>query len=136
MSDSLQPMDYIRHGILHWSPSLQADSLPDEPQRKPKNTGVGSLSLLEQIFPTQESNPGFMHCRRILYQLSCRRKENHLPYEVKLLSRVRLFATPWGVAYYAPPSIRFSRQEYWSGLPFPSPEDLPDLGIEPRPPTL
>ena len=52
--------------------------------------------------------------------------------EVKSLSRVRLFATPWTVAYYAPQSMGFSRQEYWSGLPFPSPEDLPDPGIEPR----
>ena len=45
--------------------------------------------------------------------------------EVKLLSRVRLFATPWTVAYQAPPSMGFSRQEYWSGLPLPSPGDLP-----------
>ena len=52
--------------------------------------------------------------------------------EVKSLSRVRLFATPWTVAYQAPPSMGFSRQEYWSGLPFPSPGDLPDPGIEPR----
>ena len=51
---------------------------------------------------------------------------------VKLLSRVQLFATPWTVAYQVPPSMEFSRQEYWSGLPFPSPGDLPDLGIEPR----
>ena len=49
--------------------------------------------------------------------------------EVKLLSRVRLFATPWTVQ--ALPSMEFSRQEYWSGLPFPSPGDLPDRGIEP-----
>ena len=49
--------------------------------------------------------------------------------EVKSLSRVRLFATPWTVAYYAPPSMGFSRQEYWSGLPFPSLEDLPDPGL-------
>ena len=54
--------------------------------------------------------------------------------EAKELSRVRLFATPWIVAYHAPPSMGFSRQEYWSGLPFPSPEDLPDLGIEPGSP--
>ena len=46
--------------------------------------------------------------------------------------RVRLFVTPWTGAYQAPLSIGFSRQEYWSGLPFPSPGDLPDLGIEPR----
>ena len=56
--------------------------------------------------------------------------------EMKLLSRVRLFATPWTVAYQAPPSMGFSRQEYWSGLPFPSPGDLPNPGIEPRSPTL
>ena len=55
---------------------------------------------------------------------------------VKLLSRVRLFVTPWTVAYQAPPSMGFFRQEYWSGLPFPSPGDLPNAGIEPRSPTL
>ena len=52
-------------------------------------------------------------------------------YEVKSLRRVRLFATPWAVAYQAPPSMAFSRQEYWNGLPFPSPGDLLDPGIEP-----
>ena len=47
---------------------------------------------------------------------------------------VRLFATPWTVAYQAPLSMGFSRQEYWSGLPFPSPGDLPHPGIEPGSP--
>ena len=56
--------------------------------------------------------------------------------KVKLLSRVRLFATPWTVAYQAPPSMGFSRQECWSGLPFPSPGDLPDPGIKPGSPAL
>ena len=55
---------------------------------------------------------------------------------VKLLSHVRLFAIPWTVAYQAPPSMGFSRQEYWSGLPFPSPGDLPSPGIKPRSPSL
>ena len=55
---------------------------------------------------------------------------------VKSLSRVWLFATPWTVAYQALPSMGFSRQEYWSGVPFPSPGDLPDPGIEPGSPTL
>ena len=50
--------------------------------------------------------------------------------KVKSLSRVQLFATPWTVAYQAPPSMGFSRQEYWSGLPLPSPGDLPDPGIK------
>ena len=53
--------------------------------------------------------------------------------KVKSLSRVRLFATG---AHQAPPSMEFSRQEYWSGLPFPSPGDLPNLGIEPGSPAL
>ena len=55
---------------------------------------------------------------------------------MKSLSRVRLFATPWTVAYQAPPSMGFSRQECWSGLPLPSPGDPPDPGIEPGSPTL
>ena len=50
--------------------TMQVDSLPAEPQGKPKNTGVGSLSLLQRIFLTQESNWGLLHCRQILYQLS------------------------------------------------------------------
>ena len=56
--------------------------------------------------------------------------------KVKSLSRVRLFATLWTVAHQTPLSMGFSRQEYWSGLPFPSPGDLPDPGIEPRFPAL
>ena len=82
------PMDYTVYGILQariqqWvafpfargssqprSPTLQADSLPAEPQGKPEKTGVGSLSLLQQIFLTHESTRGLLHCRRILYQLS------------------------------------------------------------------
>ena len=56
--------------------------------------------------------------------------------KVKSLSRVRLFATPRTVAYQAPPSMGFSRQEYWSGLPFPSPGDLPNPGIKPRSPAF
>ena len=55
---------------------------------------------------------------------------------MKSLSRVPLFATPWTVARQAPLSVGFSRQEYWSGLPFPSPGDLPNAGIEPGSPVL
>ena len=50
----------------------------------------------------------------------------------KSLSHVQLFSTPWTIARQAPLSMGFSRQEYWSGLPFPSPGDLPDSGIEPE----
>ena len=56
--------------------------------------------------------------------------------KVKLLSHVQLFVTPWNVAHQAPPSTEFSRQEYWSGLPFPSPVDLPNPDIEPGSRTL
>ena len=55
---------------------------------------------------------------------------------MKLLSHVRLFVTPWTVACQAPLSMGFSRQEYWSGLPFSSPGELPDPGIKPRSPGL
>ena len=82
------PTDYTVHGmlwarILEWvafpfsrgssqprSPTLHADSLPAEPQGKPKNSGVGNLSLLQGIFAIQESNRGLLHCRWIFYQLS------------------------------------------------------------------
>ena len=86
------PMDYIVHGILQarileWVafPFSSRSSLPRNrtqcsciagifftswATKKPKNTGVGSLSLLQQILPTQESNRGLLHCRQILYQLS------------------------------------------------------------------
>ena len=92
VSQSCNPMGYTVHGILQarileWvdypfpgdlpnpeieprSLALQADSLPAEPQGKPKNTGVSSLSLLQHIFQTQESNRGLLHCRRILNWLN------------------------------------------------------------------
>ena len=56
--------------------------------------------------------------------------------KAKSFSRVRLFATPWTIAYQDPQSMEFYRQEYWSGLPFPSPGDLPNPGIKPQSPAL
>ena len=67
------------------SPTLQADSLPAEPQGKPKNTGVGSPFLLQRIFLTQDLNQGLLHCRRILYQLSHRGS----PWEHKRIAQKR-----------------------------------------------
>ena len=64
------PGDLPDPGIEPRSPLLQEDSLPAEPQGQPKNTGVGSLSLLQGIFLTQESNRSLPHHRQILYQLS------------------------------------------------------------------
>ena len=66
----LPPGDLPNPGIKPSCPALQEDSLPSEPPEKPKNTGVGSLFLLQGIFPIQESNWGLLHCRWILYQLS------------------------------------------------------------------
>ena len=63
-------------------------------------------------------------------------KQERKSKKVNSLSRVRLFATPWTVAYQASLSMESSRQEQWSGLPFPSPGDLPDPGIESRSPAL
>ena len=64
------PGDLPNPGIRPRSPALQADSLPAEPPGKPKNIGVGSLFLLQRVFPTQELNQGLLRFRRILYQLS------------------------------------------------------------------
>ena len=73
------PGDLPNPGTQPRSPTLQADSLPTEPQGKPKNTGVGSLSLLQRIFQTQEFNWDLLHCRQILYQLSYQGSP-HLPH--------------------------------------------------------
>ena len=64
------PGDLLNPGIEPRSPALRVDSLPAEPQGKPKNTVVGSLSLLQRIFLTQVLNQGLLHCRWILYQLN------------------------------------------------------------------
>ena len=82
---------------------------------------------------------GFMEAMILPLQISTKTKVQLLKTsqsEVKSLSRVRLFTTPWTVAYQAPSSMGFSRQEYWSGLLFPSPGDLPDPGIKPRSPAF
>ena len=65
------------------------------------------------------------------YHLACIMKV-----KMKSLSCVQLFATSWTISYQAPLSMQFSRQEYWSGLPFPFPGDLPNVGIEPGSPAL
>ena len=117
------PMDYTVHGILQarileWgafpfsggsptpgikprSPALKVDSLPAEPQGKPKNTRVGTLSLLQQIFLTQELIWGLLHCRWILYQLSyqgspysCNRPLFPLPFGGLPISNP-LYHVPW-----------------------------------------
>ena len=100
--------------------TLQVDSFPFESPRKPKNTGVGSLSLLHGIFLTYKSNQGLLLAGRFFTSRDTRETPKIHWSEVKSLSHVRLFVIPWTVAYQAPPSMGFSRQEYWSGVPFPS----------------
>ena len=69
-----------------------------------KNAGVGSHSLLQEIFPTQGLNPGVLHCKEILYHLNY--QESPIQFSsVQSLSRVQLFATPWTAAHQAPLSI-------------------------------
>ena len=125
-------------------PTLQVDSLPAESQGKSKNTGVGSLSLLQWIFPTQEFYQGLLHCRQILYQLSSQGspwtinvmmswwtlKPHICSYKTILCVCVLVtqlcptLVTQWTVAHQSSLSMGFSRQEYWSGLLFPSPDNI------------
>ena len=69
----LPPGTLPKPGFERWSPAFHTDSLPSEPPGKPKNTGVGSLSILQGIFLTHESTESLLHCRWILYQLSYQR---------------------------------------------------------------
>ena len=80
------PGDIPNLGIEPRSPLLQADSLPAEPQGKPKNNGVGRLSLLQQIFPTQELNQNLLHCWQILYQLRQGRPKRYIDSYFSLLT--------------------------------------------------
>ena len=91
-----------------------------------QNTGVGSRSLLQGIFPTQGSNPGLLHCRRILYHLK-REVAQSCPTLCESMDCVLPGLSVHGI---------FQARVLESGLPFPSPGDLPDTGIEPRSPTL
>ena len=72
------PGDLPNPGIEPRSSALQADSLPAEPPGKPKNTRVGSVSLLQPIFLTEDLNQGLLHCRRSLYQLSYQGSPNRV----------------------------------------------------------
>ena len=94
---------------------------------------MGRHALLQGIFPTQGLNPRLLcllHWQVGSLPLAQLRKP------ARLLSRVQLFVTPWTVACQAPLSMGLSRQEYWSGLPFPTPGDLPNPGMELGSPAL
>ena len=98
------------------------------------HSSKASILLHSAFFRVQLSHPCMTSGKTIA--LTRQTFVGKVKVKVKLHSRVQLFETPWTVAHQAPLSIGFSRQKYWSGLPFPSPGDLPDPGIEPRSPTL
>ena len=146
------PIDYTVHGIfqariLEWVAFLfsRGSSQPrDQTQVSCIGSGFFTTWATREAqeywsgypIPSPEDlpNPGIKQGSPVL-------QADPLPTEVKwsevtLLSRVRLFATLWSVAHQVPLSMGFSRQEYWSGLPFPSPGDLPDPGIKPQSPAL
>ena len=82
-------------------------------------------------FFTRTLGSSWFFIRELAEQKLKKKKKFLDSHMLSLLCRVRLFVTPWTIARQAPPSIGFSRQEYWSGLPFPPPGDLPNPGIEP-----
>ena len=126
----------VSNSATPWTVSCQAFCPWNSPG---KNTWVGCHFLLQGIFLTQGSNQGFLHGRQILYHLSQQGSSIYYVEKSKWsLSVVSNSLRPHGmyVACQAPPSMGFSRQEYCSGLPFPSPGDLPHPGIKPRSPTL
>ena len=107
---------------------------------------IAADSIGEVLSPTRLHSTSDTNCKPkllpVLWLTSCKSEvltispTQDAKVKVKSLSRIRLFATPWTVAYQASLSMGFSRQEYWSGLPFPSPGDLPNPGIEPGSPAL
>ena len=130
-----------RWASVQFSPSVVSDTLqphelqharPPFPSPTPR---VDSLMSIELVIPTNH----LTLCHPLLLPPSIFpsiRVFSNEHVRVKSLSRVWLFSTPWTVAYQARPPMGFSRQEYWNGLPFSSPGDLPDPGIEPRSPAL
>ena len=100
------PGDLPNPGIEPRSPALWADSLPSEPPGKPKNTGVGSLSLLQGILLTQEFNRGLLCCRWILYQLSYQGSPNHtLLFGIQAISHF-LFSKEYMITTFVPLSFK------------------------------
>ena len=123
MTDSSKILDFFYHG------ELEVSLLTHFSQFWAK-----CLVFLETVMPKVYFNRVKKECFKTI---SCMCSVNSWKkVKVKSLSRVWLFATPWTVAHQAPQSLGFSRHEYGSGLPFPSPGNLPDPGIEPRSPAL
>ena len=129
-----------------WAKILQASGPENQKKKKKKTTRKTNKPWNGRNIVTNSIKTLKMVCIRKKKKIPTAGRhflgQNSSPFalspwsEVKSLSRVRLFATPWTIAYQAPLSVGFSRQEYWSGLPFPSPGDLPYPGIKPRSPAL
>ena len=138
------------HSNVHWSTIHNSQNI--EATEMSINRGIGKEDvehIYNGILLSHKREQNWLICRDMSGSRDCHtewsksEREKQISYlntymkvKVKSLSRVRLFATPWTVTYQAPPSMEFSRQEYWSGLPFPSPGDLPDSGIKSRSPDL
>ena len=126
----LIPSDLPDPGIEPVAPTLQADSIT-EPQGKPiwynAAAAAESLQSCPTLYdpidrsPPGSPVPGILQTRTLEWAAISFSNAWKWKVKVKLLSRVRLFSTPWAAAYQAPPSMGFSRQEYWSGSPVPSP---------------
>ena len=106
---------------------------------------ISVICLLHILFSRKNSYWGYMCLTAKAVKIiilnthdskTCGQSWSQWSVHAQLLSRVRVFGTPWTVAHQAPLSMEFPRQEYWSALPFPSPGNLPDLGIESRSSTL
>ena len=135
---SVQSLSHVRIFATSWTAAPQASLSITNSQSLLK------LMSIESVIPSNHLilchpvllPPSIFPSIRIFSSESVLSIKWTMKVKVKSFGRVWLFATPWTVSYQAPPSVEFSRQEYWSGLPFPSPGDLPDPGIEPGSPTL
>ena len=130
-------------GMPHaWQPVRLPSCLAQTgPQQLPQVQGWVPAEQLEAPLAKQLVPPACQHSQKQEANRcsECRRRSSRLIFEAAhwggkcySFSLVWLLATPWTVAHQAPLSMEFFRQEYWSGLPFPSPGDLPDPGIEPK----
>ena len=97
-------LDRPNPGIETMSPALQADSSPAEPQGTPKNTGVGSLSLLQWMFLIQESNWGLLHCRWIFYQLSYQGLYSRFSLVIYFIHSINSVYTSIPISQFIPPT--------------------------------
>ena len=131
------PGDQLDPGIKPNSTALQADSLPTEPSGKPpwcpSAAAAKSLQLCPTLcdpidgLPPGSPVPGILQARTLEWVAISSSNASKWKVKVKSLSHARLLATPWTAAYQAPPSMGFSRQEYWSGVPLPFPSDMCSL---------